>query len=665
MSVIGEGALIIAFIVAIYAAFASFVAARSGRQDLWLSARSAVLVTAVLTGVASLLLIRAFVVHDFSLKYVADYSSRDLSLIYLISGLWAGQDGSLLLWATLCALFAGIVVLQSYRQNRELVPYVMTIMMALLSAFLGVIIFTSNPFQTLTRVPSDGMGLNPLLQNPGMFMHPPTLYFGYVGFTVPFAFAIAALITGRLGDQWIRSTRRWTLFAWVFLTLGNLFGAQWAYVELGWGGYWGWDPVENASFLPWLTATAFLHSVMIQQRRGMLKVWNMVLIIVTYALTLFGTTIVRSGILSSVHAFAGSPSGPVFIGLMAVVLLGSFWLLWERLPRLSGEHEMDSLVSRESSFLFNNVLLVGAAFAVFWGTVFPFISEAVRGTKIVVGPRFFEQVTAPIFLAMIVVMGICPLIGWRKATVQNLFRNFLYPAGASLVLAVALYSLGIREALALGAFWAVSFVGATILWEFARGVRAHIRRGDSPIIALPRLIWSNKPRYGGYIVHLGVLLVALGIAGSMGFTKSKEVTLAPGENVSIKNYDLGLVSLNKYSTASKAVTAATMTVTRDGKSLGRVVSEKAQHRNSDSPVTEVGIRSNLQEDLYVILTGWTEDGRANIKVQVNPLVLWIWIGGVVMLVGGVVTFWPDAREARRAVSRVSVRTVPELGAGRA
>src|SRR3990172_5999387 len=543
---IGYAAIVIALVVSVYATIASLVAARSGRQDLWQSARSAVLVTAALTSLASLILIRAFTPHDFSIRYGAEYSSRDMSAISLFSGWGAGKAGSLLLWATLCAAFAAIVQIQSYRQNRELMPYVMAVTMALLTFFLAMVAFTANPFERLAVTPADGQGLNPLLQNPGMFIHPPTLYLGYVAFTIPFAFAIAALITRRLGDQWIRSTRRWTLFAWVFLTLGNLFGAQWAYVELGWGGYWGWDPVENAAFMPWLTATAYLHSVMIQQRRGVLKVWNMFLIIVTYALTLFGTTIVRSGILSSVHAFAGSPSGPVFIVLLAIILLGSFWLLWERLPDLQGEHEMDSLVSRESSFLFNNVLLVGAGFAIFWGTVFPFISEAVRGTKIVVGPAFFNEVTAPIFLAIIVVMGICPLIGWRKASMQNLLRNFSYPMVLSLGVGAAIYALGIRELLALLAFWALSFVAATILWEYFRGVRAHIRRGDGYVMALPRLVWSNKPRYGGYIVHLGVLMVALGIAGSTGYKESKEVVLAPGESVSVKQYDLTFRGLSTY-----------------------------------------------------------------------------------------------------------------------
>jgi len=648
---IGYAAVLVALVIAAYAAVTSLLSAQGRTPELWLSARNGVLATLGLTSLASAALVYAFFTRDFSVRYVAEYSSSDLPLLYTFSAWWAGMDGSMLLWAWLLSLFAAIVVLQNRRQNLELMPYVTAIMMALLAFFLGVLAFATNPFEKLPTPLPEGRGLNPLLENPGMFFHPPTLYLGYVGFTVPFAFAMAALASGRLSDQWIRSTRRWTLFSWLFLSLGNLFGMQWAYVELGWGGYWGWDPVENAALMPWLTGTAYLHSVMIQQKRGMLKGWNFALIIITFALCLFGTMLTRSGILSSVHSFSESAVGPLFIGLIAVVLILSLQLLWQRLPQLRGEHELDSLVSREASFLLNNLLLVGAAFAVFWGTLFPLISEALRGVKVVVGPPFFNQVTAPIFLAMIVLMGVCPLIGWRKASLENLARNFLYPLLASLMAAALLYFLGIRPIFAVGAFWALCFVGATILLEFYRGVRARRRgHGDNYLIALPRLIWANKPRYGGYIVHIGILLLALGIAGSQAYSKSVEATLAPGQSMTIEEYKLTFLGLSQRSTPSKEIVSARLAVTNGGKPQGEVVTEKYFPRNHPNPVTEVAIRSTLLEDLYVILTDWAEDGSASFKVLINPLVMWIWIGGGVAVAGTVIALWPDARERRRALA---------------
>src|SRR3990172_1796831 len=424
--------------IASYTALAAFLSSR-GYPELWRSARMGVLVTFGLATIAAIALEYAFVTRDFSVQYVSQYSDRDLDIFYTLAAWWAGQAGSLLLWAWVLCILVVFLVVQNKAQHRELLPYATGVMMGILTFFLGVMVFAANPFERLPFTPADGEGLNPLLQNPGMFFHPTTLYLGYVGFTVPFAFAIAALVTGRLGDQWIRSSRRWTLFAWLFLTLGNLFGQQWAYVELGWGGFWGWDPIENSSFLPWLTGTAFLHSVMIQQKRGMLKVWNIVLITITFALSIFGTLLTRSGILSSVHSFSESTVGPPFVALIVIVLMVSLALLWWRTPKLLSEHRLDSLLSRESSFLLNNLLLVGIAFAVFWGPVFPILSEAVRGTKIVVGPPFYQQVTGPIFLALVLLMGVCPLIGWRKASPENLARNFLYPLAGALAVGGLLY----------------------------------------------------------------------------------------------------------------------------------------------------------------------------------------------------------------------------------
>jgi len=651
---LGFIALILALAIAPYTALASFLSTR-GYPELWRSARAGVLVTFGLATLASIALVNAFISRDFSVEYVAQYSDRDMDLFFTIAAWWAGQAGSLLLWAWVLAIFVTFLVLQNKAQHRELLPYATGVMMGILTFFLGVMVFAANPFERLPFTPADGEGLNPLLQNMGMFFHPTTLYLGYVGFTVPFAFAIAALITGRLGDEWIKSTRRWTLFAWFFLGMGNLFGAQWAYVELGWGGYWGWDPVESASFMPWLVGTAYLHSVMVQQRRGMLKVWNMALIIITFVLSIFGTLLTRSGILSSVHTFSQSAVGPLFIALIAILLVFSFGLLFDRLPRLKSENELDSLVSREASFLINNLLLVGIAFAVFWGTVFPLISEAVRGVKITVGPPFFTTVTGPILLGLIIVMGICPLIGWRKATPDNLLRNFLYPLAAAVALVPILFGIGVRQPHALTAFAAAVFVLSAIVLEFVRGVRARHRvSGQGHAKALFSLIWGNKPRYGGYVIHLGVIILAVGVAASQFYSTSVESTLSAGESLNIRQYTLTFTGMEEFTTRTKRIIAANLDVYEDGKKIDSVTSEKAFHKQHENPTTEVAIRTTPLEDLYVIFAGW-EGPTASFKVVVNPLVVWIWVGGVVMLLGTVVAYWPDAREKRwQAIRQASM-----------
>ncbi|TAK32637.1 MAG: heme lyase CcmF/NrfE family subunit [Chloroflexota bacterium] len=651
MTEIGYFSLVIALFVSGYSAVAYVYGARARVTPLLTSARNGVYVAFGLATIASAILVNAFFSRDFGVAYVYQYSSSDMDVFYTFAAWWAGQAGSLLFWAWLLSLFAVIVIYQNRDQNRELIPYVGAIMMVIMAFFMAVMAFSSNPFERLPVTPAEGEGLNPLLQNMGMFFHPTTLYLGYVGFTVPFAFALAALMTGRLGDQWIQSTRRWTLFAWFFLGMGNLFGAQWAYVELGWGGYMGWDPVENASMMPWFVGTAYLHSVMIQQRRGMLKVWNMVLIILTYALSIFGTLLTRSGILSSVHTFSESALGPMFMGLIAAIVVISLYFLLERLPQLRAENQLDSLLSRESSFLFNNLLLVGAAFAMFWGTVFPLISEAVRGVKITVGPPFYNQVIPPILLAMIVLMGICPLIGWRKASHENLVRNFLKPFVATVLLVALLVATGTRSPAAGMAYGALGFVGFTILLELYRGTRArrHVH-GESIPLAFLRLVWSNKPRYGGYVVHIGVIIIGVGVAASSLFSTTVEGNLRPGESLAINQYNLTFERLQNYQTKARQVASASMAVTENGQPVGQMISEKYTHRGHETPVTEVSIRTTLLEDLYVILAGFAEDGSASFKILVNPMVIWIWIGGVVMLAGTMITMWPDPREARRRVT---------------
>lgn len=652
MADVGYAALITAFVVAVYAAVAAFVGSRARIQELWQSARNGVFVVFGLTSIASGALVYSFFARDFGIRYVAEHSSSDLPLTYTFAGWWAGQEGSLLFWAWVLSLLAVIVVVQGEKRHREQIPYVAAVMMGILGYFLGVIAFAANPLEKMPLAVSEGAGLNPLLRTSDMISHPTTLLLGYTIFAVPFAFAMAALISGRLDDWWIRSTRRWTLVAWLFLSLGNLFGMVWAYRVLGWGGYWSWDPVENAALMPWLTGTAFLHSVMIQQRRGMLKVWNMALIIITFSLCLFGTTVTRSGILSSVHAFAMGAVGPLLLALLAVVLVGSLGLLWMRLPGLRSEHRLDSMVSREASFLANNLLLVGAAFAVFWGTIFPLVSEAVRGVKVAVGPPFYEQVAGPIFLVLIVLIGVCSLIGWRKASVENLVRNFVFPTILAAAVAAALYLLGLRPGLAVVAFAALAFAAATIVLEFYRGVRARHRfYDDSYLVAVPRLVWRRRHRYGGYIVHLGVILLAMGIIGSQMFSANAEATLAPGESMEIRDYTLTFNGLEETSSADSTEVTGALDVSRDGKDAGTIEGSKRFEGRDGEPVTDPGIWTGVREDLYVILGGWTEEGEATFKVFVHPLIMWIWIGGGVLVAGTLIAFWPDIREERRVPVR--------------
>ncbi|MFC1976979.1 heme lyase CcmF/NrfE family subunit [Chloroflexota bacterium] len=643
MSDIGSIALLLALVASIYSAIAFVLGERGRYQALIESARNSLLAVCGLVSLSVATLVYALVTHNFQIEYVASYTSRDLSLPYLLSALWAGNDGSLLFWAWLLSLFAAVVILQKRDVGKTLVPYAASIIMATQAFFLLLLLWLSNPFQKLSFIPADGRGLNPLLENPGMIIHPPFLLAGYVGFTIPFAFAMAALLMRRLGDEWLITIRRWTLLSWLFLGVGNILGAWWAYVELGWGGYWAWDPVENASFMPWLVATAFLHSIMMQRRRGMLKVWNMVLIILTFTLTIFGTFLTRSGVIASVHTFAESPLlGYLFLTFIGVTLFGSLGLLYYRSEELKGEAEMESLVSRESTFLLNNLLLIGAAFATFLGTVFPVISEAVRGVKISVGAPFFNQVNGPIFLAVIFLTGICALIGWRRASVRNLIRNFLWPLVAALILGIVLAILRIREWYALIAFFLCSFVLFTILYEWFRGTKArHRMRGENYLVAFFALIGANRPRYGGYIVHIAIILIAIGVVGSSFYSVEKKATLTPGESMAINNYTLTYENMDHYETESKTVVTSTLSVYKQGRLIGKLTPEKYFHRSYEQAVSEVDIHHTLLEDLYVILVNWDEDGTTAFKVIVNPLINWMWIGGGVFFLGGLIAFWPE------------------------
>ncbi len=650
MGEIGNLAIAMALLVSIYGVIAPLLGVRLRRPELIRSGIGAVYATFLLLAVASAALLQALLTRDFGNAYVASYSSRDLGFWYTVSAFWAGQAGSLLFWALVLISF-GAVVVWRHAARTTLMPYVVATVMGTSAFFTMLLAVVSSPFARLPFAPPDGGGLNPLLQNPGMFFHPPTQYLGYVGFTIPFAFAIAAMATGRLDDEWIRATRRWTLAAWFFLTLGLLFGMQWAYVELGWGGYWAWDPVENASLMPWLTATAFLHSGMIQEKRDMLKVWNLVLIILTFTLSIFGTFLTRSGVLSSVHSFALSSMGPLFFGFIGAVLVVSFGLLAVRLPALRSEAELDSLLSRESSFLFNNLILVGAAFSVFLGTVFPLLSEAVRGVKISVGPPFFNQVNVPIGLALLLLMGLCPLLAWRKASPANLSRNFLAPGIVGLAVAAGMMALGLRQPVVVVGFSLCAFVTGAIVLDVHRGALVRRSHGEPYPVALARLITRNHRRYGGYVVHIGMILLFAGIAGAA-FSTEREAVLRKGETVSINQYTLRYEGASTYPTRSAMVTSATLTVFNSNSRVAVLNPQRNLHRgHEEQPMTEVAIRSTWREDLYVILAGLGDDGTANFRVIVNPLMMWMWVGGVLLIAGTMFAFWPERGEALRERAR--------------
>jgi len=486
--------------------------------------------------------------------------------------------------------------------------------------------------------------MNPLLQNPAMAIHPPNLYLGFVGFTIPFAFAIAALVTGRLDTSWLHSTRRWTIVSWFFLSIGITLGAQWAYVELGWGGYWGWDPVENASLMPWLVATAYLHSVMIEEKKQMLRVWNVVLIISTFALCIFGTFLTRSGIVSSVHAFATSNLGPMFAGFLAITLAISFGLVAYRLPELKSEAKLEAVLSRESAFLFNNLVLVVACFAVLWGTMFPVITEAITGTQMTVGPPFFNRVNVPILLLLLLLTGVGPLIAWRRASWPSLKRAFFMPTASGLVTSIAMLAAGVRDFATIMAFGLSMFVTATIAQEFWRGARARASTsGESFFLALGSLTWRNKRRYGGYVIHIGVVCMAIGIAGSTSFQQEREATLTPGQTMDVGSYRLQMTDVELYNSSGVQVVSSPLNVFQGGEARYRMSPQRHFHPGPDSqPTTEVAILSNMRHDLYVVLAAFDLDNSsATFKVYLNPLVKWIWIGGWILMFGTIICMWPD------------------------
>jgi cytochrome c-type biogenesis protein CcmF len=583
------------------------------------------------------------VITDFSIRYVAFNTTRATPAYYRVTGLWGALEGSLLLWEWILIIFSGLVAWIYRDRQPETMPWVLMVFSIVSAFFLGVIAFVSNPFETISPVPPDGRGLNPLLEDANMMTHPPLLYTGFVGLTVPYAFAMAALIRGKLDEAWIVATRRWTIIAWFFLTAGNLVGAWWSYHVLGWGGYWAWDPVENAAFMPWLPATAFLHSVQVQERRRMLKVWNLSLIIIAFSLTIFGTFLTRSGILSSIHAFSSGPVGTVFLFFLAFVLLGSFGLLAFRADLLKGQPELDSMVSRESTFLLNNIVLVCALFTIFLGTIFPLLSEAIAGTQVSVGAPYFNSVTVPLFLLLVFLMGAGPMIAWRKASWDNLKRNFLWPSTGALVFGIALFLWKVRDFLPLLGFTLLAFVVLTIFYDTGRALRARRRiAGEGVIHGLVTLTQRNQRRYGGLVVHLGVVLIVLGIAGSMTYSVEREATMSLKEQLNVGPYRVQFEGLNGAQQPTHFRVEGSFRVFHQGTEWGVLSPALKFFPTQQSPVGRAVHRSSLGEDLYLILSGFSEldKNQATLKVLVRPLVVWIWIGGFVIALGTLLAILP-------------------------
>jgi cytochrome c-type biogenesis protein CcmF len=651
MALLGYLSLWLACLVGLWGAITGFVGGAQGRADLQQSARHATFALFGALAVAVIALEIAIFRHDFTLQYVVSRTSRNLPTFYLWSALYSGQEGSLLFWAAVLSLFAMLTQVLTSRRYRAYLPYVAGVTCLVATFFIAVMLAAANPFKRMPFTPLDGQGMNPQLQNPGMVFHPPMLYLGYISITIPFAFAIAALLTKKLDTEWMVAVRKWTVVSWLFLSVGLLIGMWWAYVELGWGGYWAWDPVENAALLPWLVMTAFLHSVMIQEKRGMLKKWNLALILGAWVLSIFGTFLTRSGVIASVHSFTESPVGYYFLFFLVAATAATVVLYVTRLPLLEADAMLESMVSREASFLFNNLLLIGIAFSVLWGTLFPILSEAVKGTKITVGPPFFNQVNIPLGLALLAMTGVGPLIAWRRASIPNLQRQFAAPVASGVLMLLALLVAGMRDLGALMAFSIGAFVMGTVVQEFARGARArHRQYGEAIPVALVQLLSRNRRRYGGYIVHVAMVLLFVAFAG-MAFKTETEATLRPGETATLQGpdghvYSFTHLGISQYNTMNRHVTAALLDVRRDGKELGRLRTEKRQHvdalgNNTFEPSTEVGIMSGLRVDLYVVLAGLVNGTEeAVFRFTINPLVWWVWFGGFVLVIGGLIVLWP-------------------------
>ena len=655
MADLGRAALILALGLTLYAACAGALAGYSGRRRLHESARNALLGAFAATAVAAFVLLHALRARDFSYAYVAAHSARELPFPYSFSAFWGGQEGSLLLWLLVLTGLGSLAVTLNRELIRRLLPWTVPVLGAVASFFAFLLVFVSSPFE-LQAAPLDGNGLVPSLQNPYMMIHPPLLYLGYVGLTIPFAFAAGALLSGRADERWIIVTRRWTLLAWTALGIGILLGAKWAYEEVGWGGYYAWDPVENAALMPWLASTAFLHSVMVQEKKNMLRVWNMVLVSLAFCLSLFGTFLTRSGVISSIHSFTQSSIGPWLLGFIAVAAAFSIALIFWRLPLLRTKTRLESLASREAAFLYNNLLLVAFMLTVLWGVAFPLLSELVRGERISVGPPYFDFFLRVLGLPLLLLMGIGPLVAWRRSSLRALGTSLLGPALFALVCGLALLALGAGSSVAgLVAYTFCAFVLGAIVLEFVRGTRARKSLGDATWLgAFSSLVGRNRRRYGGYVVHAAIVLLAVGVAGgAYGATKIQR--LQPGQTMSIRGYDLTYLGSVVHRLPNRTELRARLAVARDGKSLGVYEAGKNNYPVEQQVSNEVGIRTDWlrAEDLFLIGEEFDGNGAVVLKVLVNPLVDLIWLAGFVFMLGSLIAMWPDEQEQRRLARRAA------------
>ena len=645
---IGYFALCAALTFSGYATLVSLVAGRKHNYALARSGENAVIATCGLLTLSVLVLWHALLTHNFHVQFVAENSDLSMPIFYLVTSLWGGQAGSLLFWGWILSLYNFAVIITYRNRYRDLMPYAVAIMSSSSFFYCILHLFSADPFALLPTVPEDGRGLNPLLQQPLMAIHPPLLYLGMVGMVVPFSFAISALLSGKLDGTWLRPARRWMLIPWSFLGAGLLLGGKWAYVELGWGGYWGWDPVENSSLMPWLAGTAFLHSIMVQERRGMLKVWNLFLAILCYALCILGTFITRSGVISSVHAFAESNIGPFFVIFLIIVGVLSVALLYYRLPKLGPENKLESFVSRETAFLLNNWILLGILFAVLWGTLFPLLSEAFTGQQITIGPPFFNQVNTPLGLILIFLTGAGPLVAWRKSSTDSLKKHFAPPFLFAALSIPLILGAGVTDFYAFVSLTLCSFVTAAIGLEFHKGTVARQRSTkEGYFLAIFRLSSKNRRRYGGYLTHIALILLFVGFTGKA-FTTETEFVLQKSETRRFGEYNVTFETLAYAESAGMQSTSAALSLHHNGTHVGTLLPERRYYKAFDQGTTEVSIYSGILEDFYLILVGWSEDGSAKFQIYINPLVNFVWFGSFILIFGSIWAMWPTGRDKRIA-----------------